>query len=135
VFPSYFLSSPFYVNYTFFHALFNNPFFPVLPETQSVSYCELPEFLHLKDFTNLTDEEITEACEFDFRYQYALHTTSFEDQLVSERSLSRFRSGEQGTELLRLNRDLTDQLQMRKKDLYGRKSERSSGLVLIYNEN
>ena len=32
-------------------------------------------------------------------------------------------------ELLRLNRDLTDQLQMRKKDLYGRKSEKSSGLA------
>ncbi len=48
--------------------------------------------LILKDFTNLTDEEITEACEFDFRYQYALHTTSFEDQPVSERTLSRFRS-------------------------------------------
>ena len=48
--------------------------------------------LILKDFTNLTDGEITEACEFDFRYQYALHTTSFEDQPVSERSLSRFRS-------------------------------------------
>ncbi len=48
--------------------------------------------LILKDFTGLTDEEITEACEFDFRYQYALHTTSFEDQPVSERTLSRFRS-------------------------------------------
>ncbi len=48
--------------------------------------------LILKDFMNLTDEEITESCEFDFRYQYALHTTSFEDQPVSERSLSRFRS-------------------------------------------
>ena len=48
--------------------------------------------LILKDFTNLTDEEITEACEFDFRYQYALHTTSFENQPVSERTLSRFRS-------------------------------------------
>lgn len=48
--------------------------------------------LILKDFNNLTDEGITEACEFDFRYQYALHTTSFEDQPVSERSLSRFRS-------------------------------------------
>ena len=35
--------------------------------------------LILKDFTNLTDEEITESCEFDFRYQYALHTTSFEN--------------------------------------------------------
>lgn len=48
--------------------------------------------LILKDFKNLTDEEITEACEFDFRYQYALHTTSFENQPVSERTLSRFRS-------------------------------------------
>lgn len=48
--------------------------------------------LILKDFTGLTDEELTEACEFDFRYQYALHTTSFEDQPVSERTLSRFRS-------------------------------------------
>ena len=48
--------------------------------------------LILKDFTSLTDEEITEACEFDFRYQYALHTTSFENQPVSERTLSRFRS-------------------------------------------
>ena len=48
--------------------------------------------LILKDFTSLTDEGITEACEFDFRYQYALHTTSFEDQPVSERTLSRFRS-------------------------------------------
>ena len=48
--------------------------------------------LILKDFTGLTDEEITEACEFDFRYQYALHTTSFENQPVSERTLSRFRS-------------------------------------------
>ncbi|MBR1856993.1 MAG: transposase [Oribacterium sp.] len=48
--------------------------------------------LILKSFSDLTDEEITEACEFDFRYQYALHTTSFEEQPVSVRSLSRFRS-------------------------------------------
>lgn len=48
--------------------------------------------LILKDSQGHTDESITEACEFDFRYQYALHTTSFEDQPVSERSLSRFRS-------------------------------------------
>ena len=48
--------------------------------------------LILKDFVGLTDEGITESCEFDFRYQYALHTTSFEDQPVSERTLSRFRS-------------------------------------------
>lgn len=48
--------------------------------------------LILKDFANLSDAEITESCVFDFRYQYALHTTSFENQPVSERTLSRFRS-------------------------------------------
>lgn len=48
--------------------------------------------LILKDFNNLTDDEIEESCEFDFRYQYALHTTSFEEQPVSKRTLSRFRS-------------------------------------------
>ena len=48
--------------------------------------------LILKDYNDLTDEEIIASCEFDFRYQYALHTTSFEDQPVSERTLSRFRS-------------------------------------------
>ena len=48
--------------------------------------------LILKDHNGLTDEELIASCEFDFRFQYALHTTSFEDQPVSERSLSRFRS-------------------------------------------
>ena len=48
--------------------------------------------LILKDFNGLTDEGITESCVFDFRYQYALHTSSFVDQPVSERTLSRFRS-------------------------------------------
>ena len=48
--------------------------------------------LILKDHQGLTDEELIASCEFDLRFQYALHTTSFEDQPVSERSLSRFRS-------------------------------------------
>ena len=48
--------------------------------------------LILKDFNGLTDDELEESCEFDFRYQYALHTTSFEEQPVSKRTLSRFRS-------------------------------------------
>ena len=56
--------------------------------------------LILKDFSGFSDEEITEACEFDFRYQYALHTTSFENQPVSERTLSRFRSRLAAYELL-----------------------------------
>ena len=44
-------------------------------------------------------------------------------------------------ELIRQNRNLTDQLQKRKKDLFGRKSEQSSGIidsiydVLIFNHH
>ena len=39
-------------------------------------------------------------------------------------------------ELIRQNRNLTDQLQKRKKDLFGRKSEQSSGIIdSIYDED
>ena len=48
--------------------------------------------LILKDLNGLTDDEIEASCEFDYRYQYALHTTSFEEQPVSKRTMSRFRS-------------------------------------------
>ena len=41
---------------------------------------------------NVTDDEIVEAMAFDIRYQYALHTTSFEEQPISDRTLSRFRA-------------------------------------------
>ena len=47
--------------------------------------------LILKEFHGLTDDEILEECEFDFRYQYALHTTSYEQQPLSDRTFSRFR--------------------------------------------
>ena len=47
--------------------------------------------LILKEFNGLTDDEILEECEFDFRYQYALHTTSYENQPLSDRTFSRFR--------------------------------------------
>ena len=47
--------------------------------------------LILKDFTGLTDDEMLEAVEFDYRYQYALHTTSFAGQPLSDRTFSRFR--------------------------------------------
>jgi len=47
--------------------------------------------LLLKEFTGLTDDEIREECEFDLRFQYALHTTSFEVQPLSDRTFSRFR--------------------------------------------
>lgn len=47
--------------------------------------------LILKDYTDQTDDELRESIEFDFRYQYALHTTSFEEQPFSDRTFSRFR--------------------------------------------
>ncbi len=48
--------------------------------------------LILKEALNVTDDEIVEAIAFDIRYQYALHTTSFEEQPISDRTLSRFRA-------------------------------------------
>ncbi len=55
--------------------------------------------LILKELNGLTDDEIIEECEFDFRYQYALHTTSFEDQPLSDRTFSRFRERNAAYEL------------------------------------
>ena len=48
--------------------------------------------LILKEALNVTDDEIVEAMAFDIRYQYALHTTSFEEQPISDRTLIRFRA-------------------------------------------
>lgn len=42
--------------------------------------------LILKEALNVTDDEIVEAMAFDIRYQYVLHTTSFEEQLISDRT-------------------------------------------------
>jgi hypothetical protein len=47
--------------------------------------------LILKEFSNLTDDELVESLMFDIRFQYALHTTSFAEQPLSDRSLGRFR--------------------------------------------
>lgn len=55
--------------------------------------------LILKELNGLTDDEIIEECEFDFRYQYALHTTSFENQPLSDRTFSRFRERNAAYEL------------------------------------
>lgn len=46
----------------------------------------------LKESMGVTDDELVEALMFDIRYQYALHTTSFEEQPLSDRTLSRFRA-------------------------------------------
>lgn len=48
--------------------------------------------LILKEALGDTDNELVEALMFDVRYQYALHTTSFEEQPLSDRTLSRFRA-------------------------------------------
>lgn len=48
--------------------------------------------LILKEVLGDTDDELVEALMFDVRYQYALHTTSFEEQPLSDRTLSRFRA-------------------------------------------
>lgn len=55
--------------------------------------------LILKEINGLTDDEIIEECEFDFRYQYALHTTSYENQPLSDRTFSRFRERNAAYEL------------------------------------
>jgi hypothetical protein len=47
--------------------------------------------LLIKELFGLTDEELTESIYLDIRYQYALHTTSLEEQPISDRTFSRFR--------------------------------------------
>ena len=47
--------------------------------------------LMLKEYNHLTDDELMESILCDVRYQYALHTTSCEEQPISDRTLSRFR--------------------------------------------
>ncbi|MBQ5676886.1 MAG: transposase [Lachnospiraceae bacterium] len=48
--------------------------------------------LILKEALGDSDDELVQALMFDIRYQYALHTTSFEEQPLSDRTLSRFRA-------------------------------------------
>lgn len=47
--------------------------------------------LMLKESNNLTDDELLESICCDIRFQYALHTTHFSEQPVSDRTFSRFR--------------------------------------------
>lgn len=47
--------------------------------------------LILKELYDLSDDEVVESLMLDFRFQYALHTTSFEEQPLSDKSLTRFR--------------------------------------------
>ena len=45
--------------------------------------------LIIKELLNLTDDEMVESLAFDVRFQYALHTTSFEEQPLSDKTLTR----------------------------------------------
>lgn len=47
--------------------------------------------LLLKEYLGISDDDILNALMFDIRYQYALHTTSFIEQPLSDRTLGRFR--------------------------------------------
>lgn len=45
----------------------------------------------LKEMLGLSDDELLSSICRDFRFQYALHTTSFKEQPISDRTFSRFR--------------------------------------------
>ena len=47
--------------------------------------------LILKEYTGMSDDEIFEALLFDVRFRYALHTCTFNEQPMSDRTLGRFR--------------------------------------------
>ena len=61
----------------------------------------------IKEVLGLTDDELREALVCDIRMQYALHTTSYDQQPLSDRTLSRFRERlyeyemEAGTDLVK----------------------------------
>lgn len=48
--------------------------------------------LLLKEMRNQSDDDILESILFDYRYQYALHTSSMAEQPISDRTLGRFRA-------------------------------------------
>ena len=47
--------------------------------------------LIIKELFGYSDDELVEALMFDVRLQWALHTTSFDEQPLSDKTLSRFR--------------------------------------------
>lgn len=46
--------------------------------------------LIIEELFDMIDDEIAEALMFDIRYQYALHTTSFKEQPLSDKTLTLF---------------------------------------------
>jgi hypothetical protein len=84
---------------------FSKKIFPFIEEDRfSVLYSDNPAtrpnnpanvyfgLLILREVFNQSDEEALNALMFDIRYQYALHTTSFQEQPVSKNSLTNFRA-------------------------------------------
>lgn len=70
--------------------------FRVLYSTRSQSKFNTPVnicvgALIIKELFQVSDDDIVESLMLDIRYQYALHTTSYEEQPLSDKSLSRFR--------------------------------------------
>lgn len=47
--------------------------------------------LIIKEIFGISDDEVVENLMLDPRYQYALHTTSFDEQPLSDKTLTRFR--------------------------------------------
>jgi hypothetical protein len=85
--------------------IFSKKIFPFIDEDRfSVLYSDNPAsrpnnpanvyfgLLILREVFNQSDEEALSSLMFDLRYQYALHTTSFQEQPVSKNSLTNFRA-------------------------------------------
>ena len=83
--------------------IFADEFFPAIDEKRfSVLYSEqasrpntpvnvIVGALIIKEIFDYSDDEMVENLMLDLHLQYALHTTSFEEQLLSDKTLSRFR--------------------------------------------
>jgi hypothetical protein len=85
--------------------IFSKKIFPFIDEDRfKVLYSDNPAtrpnnpvnvyfgLLILREVFNQSDEEVLNSLMFDLRYQYALHTTSFQEQPVSKNSLTNFRA-------------------------------------------
>ena len=97
--------------------VFADEIFPVIDEKRfSVLYSDkasgpntpvnvIVGALIIKELFDYSDDEMVENLMLDFRIQYALHTTSFTEQPLSDKTLSRFRKRRYDYETLH-NKDL-----------------------------
>lgn len=75
--------------------------------------------MFIQQITGQSDDEFLQSMLFDIRYQYALHTTSYDEQPLSDRSLGRFRERlamyemETGIDLIReTEKEVTDMMSL-----------------------